>query len=145
MNYTNLLNLILVTLFVALIYVGLLLVPFSWWVNLVYIDYQDMQCGESVQTVISERYPLWPMPGTYQAQLVRYEENGSIVETVYTRQGTFGYEGPGTVTYEIEWSQPIKNPGTYGVSTFVDIRPLPFISAIKYERPDDFLFNVTCK
>lgn len=141
--HTRILDITILGLILLSVWLAIHLIPFSFWVDVKYVEYDDMKCGDSLQLAHTERYPLWPMKGTFQSQLFRFED-GDVIETTIKRDGFFAYEGDGHVTFEAEWSQPVTQAGTYGVATFREIYPLPFITSESFTPAEDVIFKVVC-
>lgn len=118
------------------------LAPFSFFVDIEYVDHQDVCAGESIQTVFSMRNVKWSdsYEGHITAELYRYED-GYKYETVIRRDDTFIYQkSDEEVRYQIEWNNAILEPGEYGVSSLVTIDPV--FKKQDYQGEDEQKFNV---
>ena len=105
--------------------IALWLAPFNFFVDIEYVDHQDVCEGETVQTVVSMRQVKWK--GGYEghifSELYRFED-GLKYETVIKRDTDFLYQpSDEPVRYQIEWSEPLP-VGDYGVSSLVKINPV---------------------
>jgi len=112
-----LLNLIIILIGLPVL-VFFYFMPFSSFVDIDYIYYQDACANEDFQTVITLREVKWrdEYRATAFEQLFRYEGDEKI-ETTITRKSDFIYQRSGSpVVFEIDWNKKLP-AGDYGVYT----------------------------
>ena len=139
---------------VAIYYIVFSLVPFSWYVNVAALEYQDICVGESIIPVHAERTMSWlhnrlGIKGDVWSQAVLFEENLKLETTIYRVSNRpdgrveFGYEPFSTESnYSIALAEPIMHPGSYGLNEWVNIYPLPLVKVSDFIPADEARFNV---
>ena len=98
--------------------------PFSFFVDIDYVDHQDVCAGEKVQTVLSMRKVRWgdTYEGHIIAELHQFDDELKY-ETTIRRDDTFIYQkSDDEVIYQIKWSDNLP-AGEYGVASLVTIEP----------------------
>lgn len=144
----QILNITLAGLIAFATYSGLVLIPFSLFVDVERVDWPDMCVGDYIQReVTSYRTALFDIPGSTYGEAV-YLTDGQRIETIIKRgsldeQITFTYEGEiDYAVYDVLWNRPFTKPGLYGVQDTVTIYPLPFLPIRKIFHAEDNTFNV---
>ena len=109
---------------VALVYV---FIPFSFFVDVEYVDFKDMCVGDKEQSVHANRTSILDVDGISKDRMI-YFTNGLRIETDITRtSASFIYEKDSTeATYDITWNKAPTLIGTYGVQSDVVARPFWF-------------------
>ena len=132
-----------------LIYGALHLLPYSWFVDVTKLEFQDTCVGSNTTTVYTEREPVWGIEGTVWSQLIKFEGQTALETTIFRASDrengrvSFAYEPDSTSsTYQIQWNQPILEPGLYGVNEWIDITPIPFVHIKKFNSASEETFNV---
>lgn len=129
------------TIIVCVVYLLLHLLPFKSFVDIEYINYEDVCIGSDKQFVESKREVVWPIQAHVYAQVVKIE-GVKVIETTINREDLFGYEESGIATLQIKWSEPFEEEGLYGVNSWIDMRPLPFITIKDFNSYKDNQFRV---
>lgn len=122
-------------------YLLLHLIPFQWFVDIDYVDYEDICVGEQVQTVLTDRRTTWPTQAHVYSQVVKIE-GVKIIETTISRESNYGYEESGFQEFLVKWDEPFDEEGRYGVNSWIEIYPLPFITIREFESYTNDQFNV---
>ena len=124
--------------------VGLNILPFSTYVDINDIKYEDMCVGDDLQ-VISGQRDVWSfgdVKGHVFAELYILDEQ-TIFETTIKRETDFTYQyEPDPFAFEIRWSEPVRKTGRYGVHDIVTINPLPGVYKSTNLEEFDRTFNV---
>lgn len=124
-----------------LFYLALHLIPFSWFVSIEYVHNNDVCLGSDVQTLYSQREVWYPIKAHVYSQIVKIE-GVKVIETTIDRDASYGYEEDGFVDFTIRWSEPFTEVGSYGVNSWIEIYPLPFITVKEFSPYQQALFNV---
>ena len=102
--------------------IAMYFLPFNFFVDIKYLEHQDVCAGEDIQTVISLRDVKFTdqYEGHIKSELVKFENN-FIKETIIKRETDFFYEkNDKPVIYEVQWNKPLPL-GEYGVNSLVTI------------------------
>ena len=133
-----------------LVYTTLHFIPFSWFVDVKSVTTNDACIGATQLWVDSERTPLWDIRGKVYAEIVEITDE-RVSETTIYREDNFGYEtADGFSRYPTSWNRKgegdqlhaFYREGTYGINSWVEIYPLPFITIKQFEPYTDDIFNV---
>lgn len=123
--------------------IGLILLPFSFFVDVKSIKYQNMCVGSDTQIVIADRDVKWV--DAYRAkttgELFKFEDDKKI-EMIHKREVKFVYQISETpVSYQVKWSQPIEEVGIYGASDYVQMEVF-LINKTHFSPAQEQMFEV---
>lgn len=115
--------------------------PFSFWIDLKEITYEDMCLGETRQFVRSTRTPLWSISAMTESQIIEFDGQRRI-ETDIFRTSEPIYQSGDYTEFWISWDEALDHPGSYGATTVININPLPFINSRTVVPAEERRFNV---
>jgi hypothetical protein len=114
-------------------------IPFSWYVDIQKVHYNDVCVGDDAQLVEAWRVPRWDIPGQADARVIDLANHYRIETTIVRQDVNFVYEKGDHAKYLIRWSEPFEKPGMYTVEEDLTIKPLPLIeSHLFYKNINSF-------